>query len=181
MTHSMEDLLKKVAETGDRPAFAQVFAHFAPRVKGFLIKGGSTPEAAEDLAQDVMIKVLKKAKLFDSSKASAATWIFTIARNAKIDAIRRASKPELDANEPLLTPEESPRADFLCELKERDARISKALEKLPADQLEVMKMHFYEDEPHSVIAERLELPLGTVKSRLRLAFDKLRKELPDPG
>ncbi len=176
---TMEDCLARIAESGDRRAFSEIFAYFAPRVKGFLMKGGASPEEAEDLAQDVMVKVLKKAKLFDSSKASAATWIFAIARNARIDAVRRASKPDLDANEPMLTPEEAPRADFLCELKERNARIGIALAKLPAEQLDVMKLHFYEDEPHSSIAERLGLPLGTVKSRLRLAFEKIRKELEE--
>jgi RNA polymerase sigma-70 factor (ECF subfamily) len=175
----MEERLARIAETGDRRAFADVFSYFGPRVKGFLMKGGASPEEAEDLAQDVMVKVLKKAKLFDSSKASAATWIFAIARNARIDAVRRAAKPELDANEPMLVPEEAPRADALCELKERDARIGNALAKLPAEQLDVMRLHFFEDEPHSTIADRLGLPLGTVKSRLRLAFEKVRKELDD--
>ncbi|MEO1252897.1 MAG: sigma-70 family RNA polymerase sigma factor [Pseudomonadota bacterium] len=175
----METYLQLVAEQGDRRAFAEIFAHFGPRVKGFLMRGGAGEAEAEDLSQEVMVKVLRKAKLFDSSKASAATWIFAIARNARIDAIRRASKPDLDPNEPMLVPEESPRADVSCELRERDERIRNALGKLPADQLEVMKMHFFEDEPHSAIAERLGLPLGTVKSRLRLAFEKMRRELED--
>ena len=175
----MEDLLLRIAETGDKRAFAEVYAYFAPRIKGFLMRGGASAEEAEDLAQDAMVKVLRKARLFDPSKASASTWIFTIARNARIDAIRRASKPALDPEEPALTPEESPRADDMCELTERNARIRQALKVLPPDQLEVMRLHFYEDEPHSVIAERLGLPLGTVKSRLRLAFDKVRKEIGD--
>lgn len=174
-----EDCLKRIAESGDRIAFTAIFEHFAPRVKGFLMKGGASEDQAEDLSQETMVKVLNKAKLFDSSKASAATWIFTIARNARIDAIRRASKPALDPDEPALTPEESPRADHLCELAERDQRIKEAMSSLPPDQLEVMRLHFIEDEPHSVIAERLDLPLGTVKSRLRLAFGKIRKELGD--
>ena len=175
----MEEYLEQIAESGDRRAFSAIFTHFAPRVKGFLMKGGASAEEAEDLAQEVMVKVLKKAKLFDSSKASAATWIFAIARNARIDAIRRANKPDLNADEPLLVPEESPRADYMCELKERDARIAKAVSDLPAEQQAVMAMHFYEDESHSAIAERLDVPLGTVKSRLRLAFEKVRKELED--
>lgn len=175
----MEECLRKVAENGDRRAFAELFSYFAPRVKGFLMRGGATPEQAEDLAQDVMVKVLRKAQLFDSSKASAATWIYTIARNARIDAIRRVAKPDLDENEPMLMPEEAPRADAACELKEQAGRISNALQALPPEQLEVMKLHFYEDEPHSAIAERLNLPLGTVKSRLRLAFEKIRYELED--
>ncbi|GJL93598.1 MAG: hypothetical protein DHS20C05_00030 [Hyphococcus sp.] len=143
------------------------------------MRGGATPEEAEDLAQDTMVKVMNKAKLFDPAKASASTWIFTIARNARIDAIRKASKPSLDGEDPALMPEEAPRADVTCELKERDARIRSALGVLSADQLTVMRLHFYEDEPHSVIAEKLDLPLGTVKSRLRLAFEKIRKELGD--
>lgn len=171
--------LLEIAASGDRRAFAAIYGYFAPRVKGFLMRGGATPEEAEDLAQDTMVKVLNKAGQFDPQKASAATWIFTIARNSRIDAIRRATKPALDASEPMLVPEESPRADELCELSERDMRIRKAFEGLPTDQREVMRLHFFEDEPHSTIAERLDLPLGTVKSRLRLAFDKVRRELGD--
>ncbi len=174
---AMEDLLAAVAETGDRRAFAELFAYFAPRVKGVLMKGGASDTDADDLAQEVMVKVFKKAKLYDVSKASAATWIFAIARNARIDAIRRAAKPDLDPDEPMLVPEEAPRADVVCELKQRDARIREAVTRLPAEQREAMMLHFYADEPHSAIAERLGLPLGTVKSRLRLAIEKVRKEL----
>ena len=176
---TMESRLSRVAETGDRRAFAEIYEHFAPRVKGFLMRGGATAEEAEDLAQDAMVKVLRKAKLFDPSKASASTWIFTIARNARIDAIRKANRPGFDAEEPMLMPEESPRADDICELKDRKKRIRDVIEKLPADQREVMMLHFYEDEPHSTIAERLGLPLGTVKSRLRLAFNKVRTGLEE--
>ncbi len=175
----METCLARVAKSGDRRAFAAIYAHFAPRVKGFLIRGGASVEEAEDLAQDAMVKVLRKAKLYDPAKASASTWIFTIARNARIDAIRRAARPVLDAKDPALLPEEAPRADDLCELKERDARIKKAFAALPPDQQDVMRLHFFEDEPHSVIAEKLGLPLGTVKSRLRLAFEKVRKDIGD--
>lgn len=178
-TMEMEDLLAQVARTGDRRAFSEIYAHFAPRIKGFLMRGGASAEEAEDLAQDAMVKVLRKANLFDPAKASASTWIFTIARNARIDAIRRAGKPPLDPDDPALAPEEAPRADHECELKERNERIRQAFGVLPPDQQEVMRLHFYEDEPHSVIAERLGLPLGTVKSRLRLAFEKVRKEIGD--
>ena len=173
----MQDRLLRVARDGDRRAFAEIYAYFAPRVKGFLMRGGASPEEAEDLAQDAMVKVLRKAKLFDPEKASVSTWIFTIARNARIDAIRKASRGALDPDEPALMPEESPRADHQCELKDQSARIRKAVENLPPDQSEVMRLHFYEDEPHSAIAARLDLPLGTVKSRLRLAFEKVRKEI----
>jgi len=173
----MRDRLLRVAHDGDRLAFSEIYAYFAPRVKGFLMRGGASPEEAEDLAQDAMVKVLRKAKLFDPEKASVSTWIFTIARNARIDAIRKASRGALDPDEPALMPEESPRADQLCELKDQSVRIKEVVESLPPDQSEVMRLHFYEDEPHSAIAARLDLPLGTVKSRLRLAFEKVRKEI----
>lgn len=173
----MDEFLVRVADSGDRQAFAQLYEYFAPRVKGFLMRRGAGPEDAEDLAQDVMVKVLKKAKLFDPDKASASTWIFTIARNARIDAARRAARPNPTENDPSLAPEEAPRADFLCELKERDARIQKAIRSLPSEQRDAMRLHFYEDEAHSAIAERLGVPLGTVKSRLRLAFEKVRHSL----
>ncbi|MEM8936019.1 MAG: sigma-70 family RNA polymerase sigma factor [Pseudomonadota bacterium] len=173
----MDNLLTLVARDGDRKAFAEIYAYFGPRVKGYLVRGGASASEAEDLAQDAMVKVFTKARLYDPSKASASTWIFTIARNARIDALRRAARPLPDADDPAMAPEEAPRADFICELKERDARIDKALGVLPAEQQEVMRLHFFEDEPHSVIAEKLSIPLGTVKSRLRLAFEKIRKEL----
>ena len=174
---TIEALLAAVAETGDKRAFSELFSHFAPRVKGFLMKGGASDADADDVVQDVMVKVFNKAKLFDKSKASATTWIYAIARNARIDAIRRVTKPDLDPDEPMLTPEESPRADVACELKERDARIRDAVARLPAEQREAMMLHFFADEPHSAIAKQLDLPLGTVKSRLRLAIEKVRKEL----
>ena len=175
----MEDCLLRIAEDGDRQSFALIYNHFAPRIKGFLMRGGASEAEAEDLAQDAMVKVLRKAKLFDPDKASAATWIFTIARNARIDAIRKASRANLDPDDLALMPEEAPRADYLCELTERNERIKKAFEVLSPDQQTVMRLHFYEDQSHSLIAEQLGLPLGTVKSRLRLAFERIRKELGD--
>lgn len=175
----MNDLLAKVAATGDREAFSQVFAFFAPRVKGYLLRIGAPPELAEDLAQDALLKVWRKARLFDPSKASAATWIYTIARNLRIDAARRLKRPTPDAEDPALLPEEEPRADVELERTERDRRIRKAFDALPPNQRAVVTLHFYEDEPHAAIAERLNLPLGTVKSRLRLAFGRIRKELGD--
>lgn len=175
----MDELLLRLANAGERAVFAEIYAHFAPRVKGFLMRGGASEEEAEDLAQDAMVKVLRKAALFDPAKASAATWIFTIARNTRTDAVRRAGRLAPDARDPALAPEEAPRADYVCELKERDLRIRRALDSLPPEQREVMQLHFYQDEPHSAIAARLGLPLGTVKSRLRLAFEKIRKDLGD--
>ncbi|MEM9168451.1 MAG: sigma-70 family RNA polymerase sigma factor [Pseudomonadota bacterium] len=170
-------LLARVATHGDKEAFGRLYAHFAPRVKGYLLRIGAQSEQAEDLAQETMLKVWRKAQLFDPSKASAATWIYTIARNIRIDALRRRAKDDLPAEEPMLTPEEEPQADAVMERRQRDARIRAAFGALPPNQYDVVRLHFIEDEPHSAIAERLDLPLGTVKSRLRLAFGRIRKEL----
>ncbi|GAB4521701.1 MAG: sigma-70 family RNA polymerase sigma factor [Amphiplicatus sp.] len=175
----MNDLLARVAATGDREAFSRLFAFFAPRVKGYLMRIGLSPEQAEDLTQDTLLKVWRKARLFDPSKASAATWIYTIARNVRIDAARRLNRPLHDQDDPMLLLEEEPRADVELERIERDRRIRAAFDALPPNQRAVVTLHFYEDEPHTAIAERLDLPLGTVKSRLRLAFGRIRKELGD--
>ncbi|MGF1543129.1 MAG: sigma-70 family RNA polymerase sigma factor [Parvularculaceae bacterium] len=175
----MSDLLIRVATSADREAFSRLYAYFAPKVKGYLMRAGTASDLAEDLAQETMLKVWRKARLFDPAKAAAATWIFTIARNARIDAARRAAKPALDPDDPTLLPPEEPRADDALERVARDDRIRAAFSTLPPNQHEVVQMHFLEDAAHSEIAARLDLPLGTVKSRLRLAFEKIRKELGD--
>lgn len=175
----MNQLLSRVALTGDRGAFASIYAFFAPRVKGYLKRIGVPDSEAEDLAQDVLVKVWRKATLFDPAKASAATWIYTIARNQRVDALRRNAKPALDPNDLAFLPEEEPRADASVERAERDQKIREIFAKLPHNQQEVATLHFYEDHPHAAIAARLGLPLGTVKSRLRLAFSRIKRELGD--
>lgn len=176
---AMGGLLVRVASAADRAAFAELYAYFAPRIKGYLMRAGAPADLADDLAQETMLKVWRKARLYDPAKAGAATWIFTIARNLRIDAARRAAKPALDPDEPALLPEAEPAADETLERSERDTRIKAAFETLPSAQHEVVMLHFVEDAAHSEIAEQLGLPLGTVKSRLRLAFSKIRKELSD--
>ncbi len=176
---AMSDLLVRVAVVQDRAAFAELYDYFAPRVKGYLMRGGAAADLADDIAQETMLKVWRKAALFDPAKAAAATWIFTIARNLRIDAARRAAKPQLDAEDPSLLPEAETPADEKIARADRDARIREAFTKLPPNQHEVVRLHFLEDAAHSEIAERLNLPLGTVKSRLRLAFNKIRVELGD--
>lgn len=100
-----------IAERRDKEAFKILFAHFAPRVKAYLLKNGAPPTTAEDLAQETMVAVWRKAALYDPSKATAATWIFTIARNQRIDAIRREKRPEIDPNDPALSIDPAPQAD----------------------------------------------------------------------
>jgi RNA polymerase sigma-70 factor (ECF subfamily) len=164
--------IEAVARSQDKTAFADLFAHFGPRVKGYLMRLGANGALAEDLAQEAMLTLWRKAALFDSSKASASTWVFTIARNLRIDAIRRERRPEIDPAE--LTPESERAADEGLVREEDDARIRQAITTLPKEQAQVIELSFFADKPHSAIAKELGLPLGTVKSRLRLAMARIR-------
>lgn len=175
----MNDLVVSVGEHRDRAAFATLFGHFAPRVKSYLLRLGASPSLAEDLAQEALLLVWRKAPLFDPARASAATWIFTIARNLRIDAIRRERHPEFDPNDPALVPDEVLRADAHVMRADDNARIRAALDRLPPDQAQVIQMSFFADKPQSRIAQELGLPLGTVKSRLRLAMVRIRAAIGD--
>jgi RNA polymerase sigma-70 factor (ECF subfamily) len=170
-------LLGRVATERDRAAFAALFTHFAPRVKAYLLRLGAPPAVAEDLAQEALLNLWRKAHLFDPAKASAATWLFTIARNLRIDAIRRERRPELDPEDFL--PEHAPGADDSLALADEEARLRLALRALPPDQIQVVELSFFADKPHSEIAAELDIPLGTVKSRLRLAMARLKRVLGD--
>lgn len=166
-------LIEAVALRRDREAFAQLFSYFAPRLKAWLIKSGATPAAAEDFAQDAMLTVWRKADLFDARKARAATWIFTIARNRRLDMLRRDARP-LPVPEIELAEQTVERPDDLLEQSEDAERVRDALGRLKPDQVEVLRLAFFMDSPHSEIARQLNLPLGTVKSRIRNAMIKLR-------
>lgn len=166
-------LLLRVAASGDRAAFAALFSHFAPRVKAYLLRLGAPPALAEDLAQEALLNLWRKAHLFDPAKASVATWLFTIARNLRIDAIRRERRPELEPED--LAPEAA--ADEALALAGDEARLRAALRQLPPDQMQVVELSFFADKPHSQIAGELGIPLGTVKSRLRLAMARLKRAL----
>lgn len=176
-SREMTALLSHVAKTGDRTAFSRIFLFYAPRVKTYLLRLGADAGRADDLVQEVLLKVWRKSALFNPEKAAASTWIFAIARNVRIDAIRRERRLEFDPTDPLLRPAEELDGNETTQRAERDALVQAAFARLPDAQREVVMLYFFEDEPHSVIASRLGLPLGTVKSRLRLAFDKVRKTL----
>lgn len=161
----------------DRDAFARLFAFYAPRVKAYLLRLNSSDSLAEELAQEVMLTVWRKASLFDRSQASASTWIFRIARNRRIDAARRADKPDLDGEDPALAPSAPASPDEALASGERSTRVQEAMAGLPQEQIALLRLAFFDGLSHRDIAERIGVPLGTVKSRLRLAFDKLRKRL----
>jgi len=168
-----------IAANRSRESFALLFARFAPRVKSYLMKLGVRPDLAEELSQDTLLMVWRKAAYFDPNRASAATWIFTIARNLRIDALRRERHPEALEHEPELTPQEAPPADSVVLALQRLNRVRTAMGGLSEDQVAVVRLSFFEDKPHSEISRDLRLPLGTVKSRLRLAMAKLRAQMED--
>jgi len=169
----------EIAASRSRERFAQLFAHFAPRVKGRLMRRGCPPELAEELAQETLLTVWRKAASFDPNRASASAWIFTIARNLRIDAVRRERHPEDLEHEPHLKPGDDPSPDAVVLALQRLSRVREALGELPEEQVEVVRLSFFEDKPHSEISGDLGLPLGTVKSRLRLAMARLRAKLGD--
>jgi RNA polymerase sigma-70 factor (ECF subfamily) len=169
-------LVLAVAQSQDRKAFAELFEYFAPRVKSYLIRLGAS-DIAEELAQEVMLSVWRKSRLFDPAKASVSTWIFTIARNVHIDRRRKERRPEFDPSDPVAIADDAPLADHAISSRQNEQAIRAALSELPAEQARVIEMSFFEDKPHSTIAAELKLPLGTVKSRLRLAFARLRGRL----
>ncbi|ABC21526.1 Sigma-24 (FecI) [Rhodospirillum rubrum ATCC 11170] len=172
-------LIVAIARSGDRAAFATLFTHYAPRLKSYLRRLGANDASAEEVAQEALLMVWRKAERFDPTKAGAATWIFTIARNLRIDMLRKERRPEIDPEDPLLEPSSPDAADILIEKDQRETRVRTALRSLPADQAEVVRLAFFEDLTHVEVADRLGLPLGTVKSRLRLAFSKVRGSVGD--
>jgi RNA polymerase sigma-70 factor (ECF subfamily) len=172
----MTALLLRVA-AADRVAFAAVYAHYGPRLRTYMRKLGADAAASEDLVQEAMAAVWNKARLFDPAKANANTWIFTIARNRRIDLIRRERRPEIDGEDPSLQDEAPDSPEQAIITRRNAAAIRAALADLPPDQADVIRMSFFEDRPHGAIAAALGVPLGTVKSRMRLAFRRFRTAL----
>jgi RNA polymerase sigma-70 factor (ECF subfamily) len=173
----MNRLLAAVADGQDRDAFHALFGHFAPRLKAFMQRHGADPGMAEEVVQETMVNVWRKAGQFDAAKASAATWIFTIARNVRIDLLRKAGRPEPDLNDPALVADPAPAAHDVVSRDQEARRLQAVVATLPAEQREVLHLAFFEEKAHGVVARELGIPLGTVKSRIRLAFKRLRTEL----
>lgn len=178
-TANFSRLIERVASTQDRHAFMLLFSYFGPRVKAFMMRSGAGDALAEELAQETLLTVWRKAATFDSSRASAATWIFTIARNLRIDAVRR-DKLAVNAQSQLnLLDEDVERPDQILNTAERAERLRAALRGLSPDQLSLVRLSFFEDKPHPEIAKALNIPVGTVKSRLRRSMMVLREILED--
>jgi len=172
--------MRAVAEAGDRPAFAALFRHFAPRIKGFLLRSGADEALADEIAQETMVTLWRRAASFDPARAQVSTWLYTIARNLRIDHHRRAAgsvelpdgwDPEQQPADAHLTPDE------LLLTARRGHDLQQALAALPPEQAQVLRLSFFDEHPHARIAHDLGIPLGTVKSRIRLAVTQLRRSL----
>lgn len=163
-------MLADLAATRDKKLYAQLFHHFAPRVKAYIIRLGVNGAAAEELTQEVMLSVWRKAHMYHMEKAAASTWIFTLARNQSIDWMRKQKYPEYSLEEWSETAMEEGQG----EQSVTSDRMIKAIETLPEKQAQVIYMSFFEGRSHGDIASRLDIPLGSVKSRIRLAAEKLK-------
>ncbi|HVZ29546.1 MAG TPA: sigma-70 family RNA polymerase sigma factor [Asticcacaulis sp.] len=176
-----EEMVLRVALHKDRTAYAALFTRFAPKVKAFVMGQGMTAQEAEDLAQDALLNVWRKAHLFDPAKASAVTWIYSIARNLRIDAARKAKRVR-DLPDDLWQGNGEAAADDGLIAAQDATSVTYLLETLPAEQKTILRLSFYEDLSHGDIAKALSIPLGTVKSRLRLAMTRLKAGLaPAPS
>lgn len=175
----MSDLLQRVAKSQDSEAFAALYQTYAPRLKSYMMRQGADSGVAEELAQEALLVVWRKAALYTSSKGSASTWIFTIARNLRIDRLRKERVWQALPDEHEDEEDSGVAPDEAASLSERRARVRLSIKQLPDDQREVIALSFMEGLSHSEIAARLDLPLGTVKSRMRLAYQKMREFVED--
>lgn len=171
-------LLQAVARERDKKAFVELFDFFAPRLKSFYLRGGASAEAADEMLQETLLQVWRKASLFDPARAGASTWIFAIARNKRIDRARKQrNEAPLEDHMVENLVADDPAGDEHVHAVQAEERLHEAISGLPSEQIEVLHLSFFENLPHPEIARRLGLPLGTVKSRLRLAFGKLRTSM----
>ena len=173
---NLDELLTRVADR-DREAFRAIFDHFAPRLKAYIIGQGSDPQVAEEVVQETMVKIWRKAEQFDPARAAASTWIFTIARNMRIDHLRKLNRPEPDMNDPAFVPAPEPLPSENLSNAQDAKLLHIAIEKLPKEQQDVLRAAYFEEKSHPEIAHALCIPLGTVKSRVRLALKNIRVAL----
>jgi RNA polymerase sigma-70 factor (ECF subfamily) len=171
-------LIQAVATARDRSAFAELFTHFAPRVKSFLMRSGLPDTVAEEVTQETMLVMWRKASYFDPSRAGLSTWIFTIARNQRIDRLRRG---RVQTTSSLFDPSDEQDAPLSGEditiAAEREQQVRTALGTLSDEQATIVRLSYFSEKPHAEIARELGIPLGTVKSRIRLALNRLRSLL----
>ena len=175
------EALAKVAESQDISSFKKIFDYFSPRLKSFLMRSGADEAIAEEITQETMTIIWTKADYYDPKVASPSTWIYTIARNKKIDILRKSRKAILEDIDTAILPPVESKADENIEHDQKFEMIAQYLDDLPEDQLNLLKMNFFEEKSHGEISEITKIPLGTVKSRIRLALEKIRGKLEQDG
>ena len=173
------ELIFAIAEQGDRDAFVHLFTHYFPRVKYFLMRSGTSDSLAEELAQETMLRVWRRAGSFDPAVGAPSTWIFVIARNLRVDRLRGERSAEYLEPGASESADPAPTGEGVVLATERQERLRSALGSLSSEQASIVQLSFFEDRSHSEIAEALGIPLGTVKSRVRLALARLRAQLGD--
>ncbi|MBX2837131.1 MAG: sigma-70 family RNA polymerase sigma factor [Gammaproteobacteria bacterium] len=177
----MKQNLVAIGRSQDPEAFSDFFDYFAGRVKSFLIGKGVTEDLGEELTQEIMIIVWRRAESYDPNKAAASTWLFTIARNRYIDYLRGNSRVQIDSDDALLENQatESDLQEAYVSSEEAVTTISRVMKKLPPEQQQVLQLSYFRGQSHSAIAGWLDIPIGTVKSRIRLAMQNIRQQLAD--
>ena len=173
------ELMLKVARDRDKNAFAELYGHYGPLLKGFMMRQGETADLAEDIAQEAMVAVWHKAQTFVPERGNVSTWIFTIARNLRIDTRRRLGRVSFADISGMEFEDEGPASDDALAAHQEGRHLNTALRDLPDDQREILTLAFVDELSQSQIARKLGLPLGTVKSRMRLAYGKLMRALED--
>ncbi len=171
-------VLVRVGASQDLSAFQALFDHFAPRLRSRLVRTGASRPVADDVVQETFLAIWRKSRTYDPDKASAAAWIFTIARNKRIDTLRKQTRPEPDINDPVFAVVQEDTAAQSIDARQRARLIRNAVEALPEAQRAVLMRSYFDEQTHTEIAESLRLPVGTVKSRIRLALEKLQAMLP---
>jgi len=175
-TDEWSECLTLIGQYEDRAAFTRLFRHFAPLMKAFALSGSTlSANNADELVQEVMLKVWQKAGAFNAEKAAASTWIYTIARNSRTDLFRRLQKFDTPLSADDVTgSQESEEAFMVLHQKRGRDKIRGLIDELPNDQAQILAKVYMEGKSHSEVAGELDIPLGTVKSRVRLALQKLQ-------
>ena len=166
--------MQEVAENQDKEAFATIFKHFSPRLKSYFMKAGAADNQAEEIIQEVMISVWTKASSYNKEKSSVSTWLYTIARNKRIDKIRKEKRHYLlESDEGLEIPIDSTQEEEIMSTQ-LSKRMDDYIKNLPSEQAKLLKLSYFHEKTHTDISNELNIPLGTVKSRIRLALSKIR-------
>jgi len=174
-TPPFADLVERIAASHDRQAFSTLFEHFAPRIKSWLMGGGCPEGSADELAQETLLAVWHKAGSYQRNRAAVSTWVFTIARNKRIDRIRRERRPTVCLDDPSVKVANESDGYAWDEIAGVQGRLEQSIGELPEEQRDVLHKFYIEDKSHSTIAKECSLAIGTVKSRLRLALTSLRR------